>query len=197
MEKSPLKHRNKSFSVRAETRYKNAALVNARGQLGLTIEAVAKQIGISPSLYWGLENMRRYPGEETQRKVCDFYRDKGTFLIEEDVFPEGLRGFAKSTLRKLVQEKAIDKEQLLFYSLPERDYLLLEDGRTEHQPEQVAEVQEVSEKIKQVLGELRPNQQEVINMRYFLGLALDEIADRMKLSRERVRQIEIAALHKL
>ena len=35
--------------------------------------------------------MREYPSEETQKKICDFYRSLGVFLLEEDVFPKELK----------------------------------------------------------------------------------------------------------
>ncbi len=57
------------------------------------------------------------------------------------------------------------------------------------------------EQLRILLGALRPREQEVVRQRYgFDGLApctLDELSQRMQVSRERVRQIEVRAIQKL
>lgn len=57
------------------------------------------------------------------------------------------------------------------------------------------------DELRNVLSELEPREQEVVRLRYGLDdgepLTLQEIGDRMKLSRERIRQIESRAKEKI
>lgn len=60
---------------------------------------------------------------------------------------------------------------------------------------------ELADELKEVLSTLSPKEEQVLRMRFGIGeqkrYSLDEIGDRLKLSRERVRQIEAKALRKL
>jgi len=99
-----------NFKLRLEARLKNAALVTAREQLGLSAVDVSKQTGICYPLYLNYESMQRYPSPPTQKIICDFYRQRGVFMLEEDVFPESLLPFRPK--RKYTSEKSV--EQLTF-----------------------------------------------------------------------------------
>lgn len=68
-------------------------------------------------------------------------------------------------------------------------------------PQKTAEENNTKEEIKKVLGILNPKQEKVIKLRFGIGCdqdhTLEEIGKIMFLTRERVRQIEVAALKKL
>lgn len=68
-------------------------------------------------------------------------------------------------------------------------------------PEEYVESLVQTEKIESVLETLSPRQRDVIRMRYGLDdghiKTLDDIANQFKITRERIRQIEIKALNKL
>jgi RNA polymerase primary sigma factor len=57
------------------------------------------------------------------------------------------------------------------------------------------------EEVERMLGHLKPREREVIELRFGLGQeesqTLEEVGRRLKLSRERVRQIEARAKQKL
>ncbi|MEB3332201.1 MAG: RNA polymerase sigma factor, RpoD/SigA family [Synechococcaceae cyanobacterium] len=76
---------------------------------------------------------------------------------------------------------------------------LLEDGHAT--PEQELERRELHDCLEALLDELSSREAEVIRQRYGLEddrpRTLSEIGSRLRLSRERVRQIESCALHKL
>jgi RNA polymerase sigma factor (sigma-70 family) len=81
------------------------------------------------------------------------------------------------------------------------DPLLLVPDRTRPSPERRMQHLETREHIRRHLATLKPREQELIRLRFGLGNGrehtLEEIAGRMSLSRERVRQIEAAVLRRL
>lgn len=182
------------FLLRLEARLKNAKLVGARESLGLTQKEVALALGISVPTYGEYETLKHYPSPKMQKKICDFYRRKGIFLFEEDVFPEELRG-AKFR-RKITSEASIPKTKLLYDSDLEKRLL----PSPEH-AEDLAIKNELEQKLMEVLSRLNFRQQQVIKMRYGLGdekiRTHKEIAEILSISATRVSQIEKTALHKL
>jgi RNA polymerase primary sigma factor len=68
-------------------------------------------------------------------------------------------------------------------------------------PETLMLDQEVIRELQRILNELTEREQRVMRMRFRLedddGTMQEEIAKEMKLSRERVRQIEVQAIKKL
>lgn len=79
---------------------------------------------------------------------------------------------------------------------------LLADEKTEN-PETASLNQNLREMIEQVLGQLDPREARVLSLRYGIGcpypMSLEEVArlPEFKVTRERVRQIETKALHKI
>ena len=68
-------------------------------------------------------------------------------------------------------------------------------------PDEIAADREMAGRLRQMLKRLKPREQEMIRLRFGIGKSRDhtlqEVGDRFGLSRERVRQIERAALKKL
>jgi len=185
------------FSVRLEARLKNAKLVGARELAGLSAKEAAERIGISYYVYLSYESMRAYPSKERQKKICDFYRSLGIFLLEEDVFPEELKELKPK--RKYVGEKTVPKVELLSLSTDDFDRKLL--PVVEGEAERKVDYDELRAKLSEVLSRLPYRQQQVISMRYGLDgneeMTLEEIGNILGVSRERVRQIERKVLRVL
>jgi RNA polymerase sigma factor (sigma-70 family) len=197
MSKFPVRAEGKTFRVRAETRYKNATLVSAREQLGLSAREVAEQVGLSYAYYLNTENMRQYPSLESQRKICSFYCKNGISLFEENVFPVELSDVAREIPRKVVHEREIKRRQISITSLPERDYPSLENAGEIRDPEKEVERGELSDRIQEALNELGPLQERIIRLRYFDEVTLREAADILGISRDKVQRIELRAMEKL
>ena len=184
---------DEGFGFRLEARLKNAALIGARESLGLTQKEAAGRIGISPLCLNRYENMRAYPTEKKQKQVCSFYRNKGVFLLEEDVFPEELKEFHP---RKYLVEKTIPKSKLLSLSEIDRKLLPLAEDEVEKQ----LEYNEFKEEFGKVISTLSYREQQVIKMRYGFeeeSITYCQIGERLKISKERARQLELRALLKL
>jgi len=193
----------KGFNVRLEVRLKNADLIRAREQLGIksAIE-LARQIGISHPYYYRIESMQMYPSEKLQKRICDFFRERGLFLLEEYVFPKELK-YAKPS-KKYIAEREIPREQLISLSqVPERLLPVMEG-----QVEQIIYENEMNEELEEVLGTLTEREREVIKLRFGIGdmeggnlnnpyKTLEEVGKILGVSGERIRQIEKRVLRKL
>ena len=64
-------------------------------------------------------------------------------------------------------------------------------------PSDVLERSEVAERIQSIIATLKPREQAVLRCRFFNDMTLEETADIMDVSRERIRQIELKALRRL
>ena len=182
------------FDVRITARLKNAKLIGAREMSGLTARAAAKDIGISYVYYLHIESMRHYPGKETQKKICDFYRSLGIFLLEEEVFPEELR--KAKPRRKYEDERTIELPKLL--PLPEVDESLL--PAVSGYGKDLALCHESQPNLDEALSRLTFRERQVIMMRYGIGTesrTQEEIAKVLNVCPETVRNNEKRALKKL
>lgn len=182
------------FTVRLEARLKNAKLIGARESLGLTQLEAAERIGISYFKLNGCETLRDFPSEETQKKICKFYRKNGVFLLEEDVFPQELK--EAKFRRRYITEKEVPRVKLLYTGNLERKLL-----PSHEQAEVVAVRNEFKDKLEKALSGLKYREQQVIKMRYGLeGQEIKtyrEIGSIFGIKYERARQIEKRALEKL
>lgn len=150
----------KGFKVRAELRLKNAELFNARKTLDLTLGEAADRIGIIPMTLSNYENLKMYPSKESQEKICEFYRNQGVFLLEEDVFPEKLKEFKG---KKYVTEKNTPPEKLI--ALTDLEHRLLTDGGIEG-VEKGINSKKIKDKIEYFLSYLDPRSELCMRLRY-------------------------------
>ncbi len=184
------------FDIRLEARLKNAKLIGAREVIGLTAKETAERIGINYVTYLGYESMRTHPKEEKQKKVCDFYRNLGVFLLEEEVFPKELKELRLK--RKYIGEKTIPKVKLLSLSTDEFDRKLL--PIIEREVEKKVDYDELRVEVNRILSKLSHRQEQIIRMRFGIDeepKTCEEIGKIFDVSRERIRQIEVKMLIKL
>jgi RNA polymerase sigma factor (sigma-70 family) len=180
-----------NFSIRLEARLKNDELAKARESLGLTIKDAAENIGISPGTLGSFENLKAYPREYSQKKICEFYRKNGYFILEEDVFPKELR---QVKARKLIVEKEIPKEKIVSLSYVSKKLLPINYIT----PRDELNKKILNEELINTIRSLPKRYQLVLEYRFGLNgkkqLPLDEIAKKFIVTRERIRQIEARAL---
>jgi len=183
------------FNIRLEARLKNAELVGAKEMAGLTATEAAKRIGMSYVYYLNCESMRAYPGEKIQRKICEFYRNSGVFLLEEDVFPKELKKL--DLKRKYIGEKTIPKVELLSLSTSEFDRKLL--PVVEGEAEKKVEYNELRAELNRILSKLSHRQEQIIRMRFGIDeepKTQEEIGKIFDVSKGRIGQIEEKVLRK-
>jgi transcriptional regulator with XRE-family HTH domain len=179
------------FALRLEARVKNDALVRAREQLGLSIIAVAEEMGISHQTYGVVERLQHYPKPEIQAKIIEFYRSHGIKLSPEQVFPDQLKSLKPQ--KKYVVFRAVPLEELT-----QRDVTLLPTDNTILEVDEKIQREDLNAAIEYALSTLRvrnaDRHAEVIRMRFGLGQyerthTLDEVAAVYKVTRERIRQM--------
>lgn len=151
------------FSIRIVAKLKNAKLIGAREMLGLSAEKLAEQLGIGYNSYLDYEAMKRYPPAERQKVICDFFRENGVFLLEEDVFPEELR--QAHPRRKYTIERTIPKERLLSLTDISRKMLPV----IESEAERIVELDELKDDVNVVLSSLTHREEQVVRMSCGLG----------------------------
>src|SRR3989344_7440445 len=180
------------FNLRLESRLKNADLVRAREKLKLKVREAAMAIGINYNSLLGFESMRIYPSKDTQKKICDFYRNKGAFLYEEDVFPESLRQIKPKG--KFIHEARVSDEKLLAITSDSDPRLL-----TDKSPDKELILNERIKSLYEAISTLPEKHQLLIKNRYLEGNPknLDEIAGMWNVTRSRVGQMELDAIEKL
>ncbi|MDD1753446.1 MAG: sigma-70 family RNA polymerase sigma factor [Methanotrichaceae archaeon] len=181
---------------------KNDSLIEARKQAKLTIKEAAKGIGIDWPRYSGYENGRLYPSEEAQEKICNFYRSRGIFLFEDDVFPKELKGLAK---KEYIPKKEPETPPEIVYLPPSQIRFLSDHNHAGMSPEYDIEKavmkRELSERAGKILASLIPREEKVLQMRFGIGEryehTLKEIGKEFDITRESIRRIEAKAITKL
>ena len=181
-----------NFALRIELRVKNAELARAREGLGLTLEKAAGMIGISSNTLCKAENLKAYPSAEIQKKVCDFYTNKGYFMLKEEVFPYELSSIKA---RKMIAEKEIPKESLVSLSYVNKKLLPV------YEPLKELYDAEMQEGVLRSLDNLTDREAKILKLRFGLEsrepMTLLEVGKKFKITQERVRQTEAKALKKL
>jgi RNA polymerase sigma factor (sigma-70 family) len=71
------------------------------------------------------------------------------------------------------------------------------DTSSIEQTERNIEMGQLRKILDQYIGTMTPKLQQILKMRYYMGLSLKQVAQRVNLSPERIRQIEAQALRKL
>lgn len=182
-------------TVVAKVITKNAALVEAREEAGLTSTQIAKEIGLHKGHYFRIEAMNNYPSKDLQRKICDYFRSQDVFVLEEDLFPEELKYIAKG--------EELDKPEIISLDDIDEDILIVNpEEELDHR-----ELKRVLDEVLDTLKNFRPSivrnskrHEEVI--RYRFGIDVDkltykELTTILGVTKERVRQIENKALKAL
>jgi len=146
-----------AFRIRGETRLKNARLVEAREEVGMTQAAFAKHVGIPAGDYNAYENMREYPRPKHAKILSEFCN-----CTLEELFPVELKKYAEGEEpRKLLQMAEIEPSRLLG---PVRREALLAPAPTT--PEDDLEAATRQDQIHVALSQLGEKEREVLT-KYF------------------------------
>ena len=175
------------INIALKVKAKNGALQDFIDAKGWTQSDFARAMGISAQEAGTWFNMRSYP--QTPEKMM-----RVSLLVDlppEEIFPrllmeiDWLTGEREWTFHKDLDMTLLGFEELKLLPAPDEDM----------------DAFNLEETIEKALGMLTPGESRVIRMRMGLGgyreSTLEEIAKDLAVSRERVRQIEAKALHKM
>lgn len=166
-----------------------------RAELGLTQKNLADLTGMKQNQISSIEILKQPGGDWlTKLEAISDHLD----MEFCDLFPEDyIRALLNSRLRCGVGPPIIAKEVELTHLLEQHDNPLL-TSTIEKDVEQIQSKELAKKKVSEFFETLTPRQRVVIKMRYGLeghdSMTLSEVGQALNLSRERIRQIEIAAL---
>lgn len=189
-----------TFEVTIVAKPKHTLLYELAKQLG-GIRRLAAEVGVSAhtmSSWVNLRSMPRYGGRAsgpwTQQRLDAVLLKLVQMTRQpiEAIFP----GFVRKRLEDIPREVEFTREISTVSLASEHDRAALLPS-----PEQAAENDELRARFGQLLKTLSYREREIIKLRYGLddgyGYTLEEVGHIFKVTRERIRSIEAAAIRKL
>ena len=142
-------------------------------------------IPISPQKGWDQERI-----DDVESKLIQL-----TGLSLESIFPDELRKNVAFMRSPKIVEQTIELESDAMARLVESHA-----RRTDVRPIEVAERSELASDVSRALSELPDREREIIERRYLLsqpGEPLEDVAKHFRITKERVRQLEMKAMRKI
>jgi RNA polymerase sigma factor (sigma-70 family) len=181
--------------LRAKIYIRNDEMIAAREAKGWNQLDLADVSGVS--VYWirNLESLQYLPSlrEET---VVDLAA--ALEIPPSQIAPPDLMG--EKMVSKYVFKEDVSTEKLKAFAAANTKRLIMPSGEEIVEKEEMG--QEIKKELAKVIGKLTFREQEVLKLRYGLGESglchsLTEVAQAVKVSRERARQIENVAIRKI
>jgi RNA polymerase sigma factor (sigma-70 family) len=170
--------------IKSERKINNTSLINARKQSGLAMKEIAKRLRIKLPTYLSYEQNRHYPPKQKQKIICNFYRELGIPLVEEDTFPNNLKIFIPK--RGYAHKKLIQEPELVSLASIPKSLSAIDNIETKIDGERI------SAELNEILSRLPYNQEETIRMRFGFDEGNEKtytkISKRFHCSRETVRR---------
>lgn len=169
------------MKITAITKFKQGDLYLAMKSLGWSQTELAKRSGISINSIRKIINLKSKPSEKTANKIQQVLALAGEYVDVATLWPKEFDGFSS----RLVMEQTQDINMQHFISKYSGNPLI------------EMEKQEMEKTLWDKLEILPDREKTTIIDRFYHGKTLMEVATKLKLSYERVRQIERRALNKL
>lgn len=171
------------MKVTAITQFKHGLLYEAMKQVGWNQSELARQTGICASAIGIYVRMIKRPSINHAQKIHEAFLKAGVFLDVMEAWPETFRG--RKGGYAIEQTADVEIEQLtsrhetraLDFDSFDRDIDLRELGEMIHN--------------------LPDRERRIIDLRFYEGKTLEQVAQKFGVTRERVRQIEIKTMHRL
>lgn len=172
----------------------NARLIDARKSKGWTQKEMALLTGLNTTYIGHIETLRVIPRDDAMDEISAALN-----LPKDYLFPDTLLEAMKDGL--FGHRVAELEEQHIVRLTEARRAGLLPPGITEEEAIEVADRALLKAQLLKVLHELSPREQKVLELRFGLkdgySRTYEEVAREFNVTRERIRQIEAKALHKL
>lgn len=169
------------MKVAAITRYKQGDIYTALQQLGWTQIRLAREIGCSSTYIGRVINLLQKPTVEAANKIQAVFGERDIYIDVTALWPD--------TFQPLTHSLRVQVAEVELLSL-EGTTLCLEDSSSPILDNEEREI------VETFLDSLSDREKEIVMMRFFDGLTLEEIGLRLHISKERVRQIILKTLRK-
>ena len=169
------------MKIAAITRYKQGDIYTALQQLGWTQTRLAQEIGCWPYMVGLIINLKKKPTVELANKIQAVFGEHDIYIDVTKLWPE--------TFQPLTKNLRVQVAEVELLSL-EGTTLSLEDNSSPILDNEEREI------VEAFLDSLSDREKEIVTMRFFDGLTLNEIGLRLHISTERVRQIILKTLRK-
>jgi len=169
------------MKIAAITRYKQGDIYTALQQLGWTQTRLAREINCSSTYIGRVINLVQKPTVEAANRIQAVFGEHDIYIDVTELWPE--------TFQPLTKNLRVQVAEVELLSL-EGTTLSLEDNSSPILDNEEREI------VEGFLDSLSDREKEIVTMRFFDGLTLEEIGLRLHISKERVRQIILKALRK-
>lgn len=179
-----------SKDVRVIVRVKNANILREMERRGITsVAELSRLSGISQINIGMLVNMKKTAVRVRDKGWCTAAEDLATFFkcLPEDLFS----WFQQNNVAGQTAARDVSSDDIM---------MLLEPG-SQKTPEEIMMSKETEHAVSLMLSKLTPREERVLRLRFGIGAdtdhTLDEVGEKILVSRERVRQIETRAIRRL
>ena len=169
------------MKIAAITRYKQGDIYTALQQLGWTQTRLAQEVGCWPYMVGLIINLKKKPTVELANKIQAVFGEHDIYIDVTELWPE--------TFQPLTKNLRVQVAEVELLSL-EGTTLSLEDNSSPILDNEEREI------VEGFLDSLSDREKEIVTMRFFDSLTLNEIGLRLHISTERVRQIILKTLRK-
>ena len=169
------------MKIAAITRYKQGDIYTALQQLGWTQTRLAQEVGCWPYMVGLIINLKKKPTVELANKIQAVFGEHDIYIDVTELWPE--------TFQPLMKNLRVQVAEVEFLSL-EGTTLCLEDSSSPILDNEEREI------VEGFLDSLSDREKEIVTMRFFDSLTLNEIGLRLHISTERVRQIILKTFRK-
>jgi RNA polymerase sigma factor (sigma-70 family) len=163
----------------------NHVLRDKRLSLGLTRKVLCQTIDLTPPQYGLIENLKKWPDESTQHKICT-----ALCVDQKEAFSEEYEAIVHPstiTMRKITTAQGVAN----FLEEWEETQIAIQDQEGDFRQK------ELSEALDGLLNKLPEREAEIVWRHTVLEEGYSDIGRQLSLSRERVRQIYQRARGKL
>jgi RNA polymerase sigma factor (sigma-70 family) len=182
--------------IKMSLRVGNARIKKTLQDKGITIKQMANDLSCSYQKLSRIINLWVVPSDNDLVSICTYLN-----VPIENLFPESLLKAVRSGVFKNREKTLRQPELVMLTETIEQRHLLEQSKDTFDQVEDKIQKEELKRILPSVLKTLTLNEQTVIIYRYGLdgqkSRTLEEIGTILKVTRERIRQIEHKALRKL
>lgn len=170
----------------------NSRLVDSYKELGLTVPRLSRATGINTNCLSQIINLRRLPTDEQQIKIAVALGKLTDYLFPEEL----LKAISLGVFHK--RTAVLATPEVIYLSQVQSSRLLTDGGIEEKEDEMFHK--QLATSLDVALSTLSEKEQLVLRLRYSdssESRTLDSVAQEMGVTRERIRQIEAKALHRL